>query len=417
MDLEDSHLEADATPKRKILGDLSNGSPVSPMANLRLLTKVATSPVQAETSFTNTPCEKTNNQTANCVAALDKKNLVCGYVRRTKSLSVLCEKFLSLFPMDMENQRPRSISIKHIATDLGVEKRRVYDIVNIVECLDMARKFAKDSYIWYGSHNVPAKMASLNQYAIDIGFDKVVKEITAGQNVRLNMQSVNLLSLDERRIGVLCQKFIMLLLACHNKTPITLDMAAAVLIDGNESNKTKSRRLYDISNMLLALGIVKRFKPDGPNNPLKKPGFVYSGPCFDTKCNCMKCKRSSEYKVLSQKGQSAQTSVHFETDIFGVSDVSKSINIDTIPISFTPSKNKEPVAKKRLVFNSDMNIVFKPVTENVIHKQFDLKACKPLRSIIIQHPTIKLEPGSLYKAIKKTNSIRPVKDEHRMQLV
>lgn len=80
-----------------------------------------------------------------------------------------------------------------------------------------------------------------------------------------------------------------------------------------------------------------------------------------------------------------------------------------MPLSSRYDLSNEPAAKKRLVFKKDVDIVFKPVTENVIHKQFDLKMFRPLGNVVIQRPITKLEPGSLYKAVKVGSSMQLVK--------
>lgn len=91
------------TPKRKIFGDLSNGSPVSPMANLKLLTKVATSSKietpgsPAEIDLLNKQirkkvCSRLTDHAIGCEASMAKESFEFRYVRKNKSLSVLCEK-------------------------------------------------------------------------------------------------------------------------------------------------------------------------------------------------------------------------------------------------------------------------------------------------------------------------------------
>lgn len=42
--------------------------------------------------------------------------------------------------MDIEKGTQMRISLTHVAEKLGVEKRRIYDIVNVVESLQMAVK-------------------------------------------------------------------------------------------------------------------------------------------------------------------------------------------------------------------------------------------------------------------------------------
>lgn len=46
------------------------------------------------------------------------------------------------------------LSLDEAATRLNVERRRIYDIVNIFESLDMVLRKGKNKYVWLGTEKV-----------------------------------------------------------------------------------------------------------------------------------------------------------------------------------------------------------------------------------------------------------------------
>uniref|UniRef100_A0A0K0CT71 E2F_TDP domain-containing protein n=1 Tax=Angiostrongylus cantonensis TaxID=6313 RepID=A0A0K0CT71_ANGCA len=229
--------------------------------------------------------------------------------RKEKSLGLLCQRFLVAMNEETRASISREVHLETVARKMNVEKRRIYDIVNVMEALDAMSKTNKSYYKWHGLEGLPKLMADLQKEAIEEHLPERVLRVEQA------MCSFTELSPGSRKLGVkeivgecrrkcipikrsrvdvrdrqgrnslaqLCRRFLMVLLSNPKNTRrVSLDVASTVLIKDPETegfeppSRSRCRRLYDIANVLVALGLIK--KVHYLFGTKKIPLFVYCGP-------------------------------------------------------------------------------------------------------------------------------------------
>uniref|UniRef100_A0A8C8B2E5 Transcription factor E2F7 n=1 Tax=Otus sunia TaxID=257818 RepID=A0A8C8B2E5_9STRI len=225
--------------------------------------------------------------------------------RKQKSLGLLCQKFLARYPSYPLSTEKTTISLDEVASILGVERRRIYDIVNVLESLHLVTRVAKNQYCWHGRHNLSQTLKTLQevgelQYGelltffqhkeqdLEYKFGERKKETIPDSQDRPLLDfsepdctSASANSRKDKSLRIMSQKFVMLFLVSKTKT-VTLDMAAKILIEETQETvdhskfKTKVRRLYDIANVLTSLGLIKKVFVTEERG--RKPAFRWIGP-------------------------------------------------------------------------------------------------------------------------------------------
>eukprot|EP01017_Pseudomicrothorax_dubius_P020717 TRINITY_DN2249_c0_g2_i1.p1 TRINITY_DN2249_c0_g2~~TRINITY_DN2249_c0_g2_i1.p1 ORF type:complete len:481 (+),score=96.56 TRINITY_DN2249_c0_g2_i1:189-1631(+) len=174
------------------------------------------------------------------------------YSRKEKSLGELSKKFLFMFGRIDEC----FISLDAITSELGVERRRIYDIINILESLGVVARKGKNNYAWKG-------LASIFEHLRQVG-------AISGGHASPGRRRLK----KEKSLGILSSGFIKLFLEW--KDVLSLEQAARRLSAGGDAEekklKTKVRRLYDIANVFSALGLIRK-----TNGDAGKPAFCWVG--------------------------------------------------------------------------------------------------------------------------------------------
>lgn len=188
--------------------------------------------------------------------------------RKDKSLGVLSENFLKQYRDGGEKE----ICLDEAAAYLKVERRRIYDIVNVLEGVGVVERKAKNKYTWLGlvrlretltslrNHGTclpktdPPRLRHTNSARASIGPSAKEKAPSVFSDADLSVRK-------ERSLGILAQKFLTMFLDGPSQV-VLLDEAAHHLVlseSGDEKKqKTKVRRLYDIANILCSLHLIEK---------------------------------------------------------------------------------------------------------------------------------------------------------------
>lgn len=140
------------------------------------------------------------------------------------------------------------IQVNSISNETGVEKRRLYDLMNVLVACDVCTKTDTHSYKWNGISNFP--------FAIK----RIAKEVEA-KAISTEIEHVFLLP-ESPTIGVMATTFIgtftYLGLKCMN-----IRDAALLMSPDEERSKPILRRLYLVAYLLEHIGLLKHAQKIG----------------------------------------------------------------------------------------------------------------------------------------------------------
>ena len=245
--------------------------------------------------------------------------------RKEKSLGVLCANFMDLFK-DMPPNRDNNgtvVEICQVADRLGVARRRIYDVINILESIDIVCRVKKNTYRWHGRDGLAGVFAGMQRAALleraaaaaaaegeaaaveaavaaaaaggegpAPSADGVVPPEQTSQQQHQQQQSsssssssaaaaaASTANTKTKGMAQTCQKLIQIFLVT-GRVEIGLAEAAEEVLgplspaeeaDAAKAMKTKVRRMYDIANVLTSIGILSK-ENVGSTSLQNKPGF------------------------------------------------------------------------------------------------------------------------------------------------
>ena len=211
--------------------------------------------------------------------------------RKDKSLGLLCDNFIHHFARSDSDL----IELEAVAPVLGVGRRRMYDIVNVLESLEIVQK-DRAAYRWLGISKLPAALAALERTATTDPIVPLLDDPAAGSapaaNGKENAQQKKAAEKEgrkEKSIRELSVKFVGLFLQASRSKALggvlSLEHAGRSLlvhqagVVDNGSLKAKVRRLYDICNVLTSLKMIRKVKL----RDTAKPAFEWLGVTPDTR--------------------------------------------------------------------------------------------------------------------------------------
>eukprot|EP00954_Amorphochlora_amoebiformis_P007292 566657-Amorphochlora_amoeboformis.AAC.2 len=138
-----------------------------------------------------------------------KGNKPTDYKRKDKSLGMLCDRFLKLY----SGCNDESISLDDAAQQL--ERRRVYDIVNILESVEVMSRLGKNQYKWNGFNMLKNALTRLQREAQG---DVSSRDSRRGETRK------------EKSLGLLSRRFVQMFFNSESRI-VTLDQAGNALVD------------------------------------------------------------------------------------------------------------------------------------------------------------------------------------------
>ncbi len=168
--------------------------------------------------------------------------------RKAHSLGDLCERFLRV----ASSQRTETFELDGVIKQLGVARRRLYDIVNILEGAGLLERRGRNMITWLGCGAARSKLARLR--AADTGAEHESRRFA----------HCSLVGQVERFLKLFRLRRVISWNAALHELNAQL---------GAEEEEFKPRRLYDVSNVLAAVQIIRKERVEG----MRKPMFRWAG--------------------------------------------------------------------------------------------------------------------------------------------
>ncbi|XP_052008167.1 transcription factor E2F8-like [Xyrauchen texanus] len=312
-----------------------SSEPWTPTSNLKMLISAASPEIRnREKECAVDSSESENSQEPEQGEEVEKLQIS----RKDKSLGLLCFKFLARYPNYPNPAVNNNICLDDVAAELNVERRRIYDIMNVLESLSMVSRLAKNCYTWHGRAKLAQTLAVLRRAGKENRYEQLLQqirqrslereervfELDGEEKENEEMSSFDMdgdsgqaelsgtdpkaaaaNSRKDKSLRVMSQKFVMLFLV-SSPPVVSLEIAAKILIGEDQvvdqdknKFKTKIRRLYDIANVLSSLELIKKVHVTEDRG--RKPAFKWTGPNDLPSPKDLKISTSSASRLLDSR--------------------------------------------------------------------------------------------------------------------
>lgn len=143
----------------------------------------------------------------------------------------------------LEHEAKQNYTITQLCTRFAFQRRRFYDVVNVLEAAGCCQKTNVDCFVWLGMDNVKTHLQNLSN------------EVNQ-QNADANIDDIFQTS-DSVTISNLSTQFLLSFIA-FNRPALDIKKISAFLSRNNNRLKTTLCKLYQISHILEVVGIISK---------------------------------------------------------------------------------------------------------------------------------------------------------------
>ncbi|XP_039217392.1 transcription factor E2F8 isoform X2 [Crotalus tigris] len=258
----------------------TSGDPWTPTANLRMLISAASPEIRNREQEKKWSDNKSEGLEHHLSGEEYEKSQPS---RKEKSLGLLCHKFLARYSSYPNFSKNNEICLDQVAEDLNIERRRIYDIMNVLESLHMVSRFAKNRYSWHGRHNLKKTLQALKKVAEESKYSEQIKLTKKGKNGQEDENTGQNIEWMPKHARSNYHTDFVELPGMELQAVVSLEVAAKSLIGEDHCEsldkskfKTKIRRLYDIANVLSSLELIKKVHIVEEKG--RRPAFKWIGP-------------------------------------------------------------------------------------------------------------------------------------------
>jgi len=226
-------------------------------------------------------------------------------IRSLKSISLLTEEFISKMP---NHQGCPNFHIRQLATELKVDIKRIYTILNVLEAVMVVQRKGKDVYQWNGTQNLTVPLIKLAQLAHRENMNQLM--LVEAINGHLYPDtSVSTKKKCQMSISILTQKLLMIFLVLPQPKMLALSVAVSILYGNGTAAKSKqgcSQKLGDICKVLQVIGLIQKVEISNMDTSIPIKAFKYIGVDIEVVDNGCKNKEINDVNEFKKENVSRE---------------------------------------------------------------------------------------------------------------